>query len=57
MIFLKLTREQVAEYIHLGRDVSLIGHYGTGNFEFELSSSNDVENAKMLTRIAFDNIG
>lgn len=57
MIFLKLTREQVAEYGHLGRDVSLIGHYGTGNFEFELSSVDDIENAKMLTRIAFDNIG
>jgi predicted transport protein len=40
-----------------GRDVSDIGHYGTGNFELTISTDEDVENSKKFIKTAFENIG
>ena len=35
------------------RDVSNVGHYGTGDLEFRISSSDDVEEAKRAVRLAY----
>lgn len=40
-----------------GRDVTNIGHFGTGNLEIEIKSIEDFEVAKEYIQQAFDNIG
>lgn len=40
-----------------GRDVSEIGHYGTGDFELTISNTDDMENAKEYIIKSYENIG
>jgi predicted transport protein len=39
------------------RDVTNIGHFGTGNLEISIRTEEDVENAKEFIQVAFNNIG
>lgn len=39
------------------RDVTNIGHFGTGNLEISIRTEEDVENAKEFIQMAFNNIG
>ena len=39
------------------RDVSQIGHFGTGDLEYTLFSASDIEQGKELIRLAFEHIG
>ncbi|MDR1114331.1 MAG: DUF5655 domain-containing protein [Candidatus Margulisbacteria bacterium] len=40
-----------------GRDVTNIGHYGTGDFELKIKNAVELEASKEYVRQAFDNIG
>lgn len=39
------------------RDVSKIGHYGTGDFELSITNENELENAKEYILKSYENIG
>ncbi len=55
-LFLKINPKEVRIPSN-GRDVSEIGHYGTGDFELTILNKNDFEESKEYIRKAFDNIG
>jgi len=57
VLYLKFTPEQLVEYSSMGRDVTNIGHFGTGNFEFTINRVEDLEKGKELIRVSFENIG
>ena len=40
-----------------GRDVSEIGHFGTGDFELTIKDLSDFEETKYLINEAYKNIG
>ncbi len=46
ILYLKLNPKEVPNPPIIARDVSNIGHYGTGDFEVTVASANDVEIAK-----------
>ncbi len=39
------------------RDVTEIGHYGTGKFEYVVKRQEDLEEAKKYIHMAFERIG
>ena len=45
------------EYPPNGRDVSNIGHYGTGNFELTITKKEDLSDAKSWIKKSFVEIG
>ena len=54
LITLSLSPEKVGVPLPDGfRDVSNVGHYGTGDLEFRIQSSADVEEAKRVIRLAY----
>ncbi len=57
LLYLKFTSEDIEKYNTVGRDVTNIGHFGTGNFEFAISGREDMELAKELIRVSFEGIG
>ncbi|GLI57342.1 hypothetical protein PM10SUCC1_28560 [Propionigenium maris DSM 9537] len=57
ILYLKFTSEQLEEYSSIGRDVTNVGHFGTGNFEFIVKSLEDLDNGKGLIKASFENIG
>ena len=57
LLFLKFSPEDMEKYKEVGRDVSNIGHFGTGDFEFTINGREDMELAKELIRISFEGIG
>ncbi len=57
LLYLKLDDKDFAHIPPNGRDVSKIGHFGTGNFELSLKTPEDVKNAKEYIQFAFNNIG
>ena len=57
LLYLKISMKDINSIPPNGRDVTNIGHYGTGNFELSLKTSEDIENAKEYIQIAFNNIG
>jgi predicted transport protein len=56
-LFLKLDPKKVPVEPGFLRDVSKIGHYGTGNLEVTLTSMQDFERAKPLIQQAYKAIG
>lgn len=65
---IEVQRKKVYLYLHLdpqgftplpdhARDVSQIGHFGTGNLEYTVLEADDLEQGKELIRLAFENIG
>lgn len=56
-LFLKLDPTQVPKGTKNYRDVTDIGHFGTGNVEFTLSSLDDLEPAKDFLQRAYNKVG
>ncbi len=56
-LFLKLKPSDVETPPSIYRDVTNIGHYGTGEAEFTLKSENDLETAKPFIELAYQKIG
>lgn len=56
-LFLKLNPKEFVPLPENVRDVTDIGHYGTGNFEYVIRSNDDLEEAKKFIRRAFDEVG
>ena len=48
LVYFKIDHDSITLEDGFTRDVSNIGHYGTGNFEIRISSNEDIEKAKML---------
>jgi predicted transport protein len=57
LLYLKIDPAKVTEYPENCRDVSEIGHYGTGDFEVTVTNEEDLSIAKKYITIAFNNIG
>lgn len=57
IIYLKLDATQVSPIPNQGRDVSKIGHFGTGDFELTIKDLKDFEEIKYLINEAYKNIG
>lgn len=56
-LFLKLDSNEVNPIPKQGRDVSKIGHFGTGDFELIIKDLADFEETKHLINEAYKNIG
>jgi len=56
-LFLKLAANEVSPMPKQGRDVSNIGHFGTGDFELIIKDLTDFEETKHLINEAYKNIG
>lgn len=56
-VFLKITADDLPSLPPQARDVRTIGHYGTGDLEYKISSEEHMELAKEYIRISFENIG
>ena len=56
-LFLKLDSKIISPMPVNARDVTNIGHYGTGNFEYVIRSTDDLEEAKRFIRLAFEEVG
>jgi predicted transport protein len=56
-LFLKLDPKRVPIETGFTRDVTKIGHYGTGDLEVTLTSMNDLERAKALIQQAYKAVG
>ena len=57
LVFLKIDPKSMDQLPEHCRDVSAIGHYGTGDLEVTIRSVEDVDNFKGLIHKAFDNVG
>jgi predicted transport protein len=56
-LLLKLNPSEIVPMPEQGRDVSKIGHFGTGDFELTLKDLNDLEQTKHYINEAYKNIG
>lgn len=57
LLYLRLSPDEVDLEHEMIRDVSDIGHYGTGDVEVRVESKDDIELAKQLIEKAYDNSG
>ena len=57
LLFLKLSPKEVEEEKGFIRDVSEVGHFGTGDVEVTLKSLDELERAKPLIQMAFEKLG
>jgi len=57
IIYLKLDPTAIKAMPAIGRNVRDIGHYGTGDFELELKSMQDLEVAKPFIEEAYQKVG
>jgi len=57
VIYLKLDPSAIKDMPAIGRDVRKIGHFGTGDFELELKSTQDFEVAKPFIEEAYRKVG
>ena len=57
ILFLKLNPKEMAYLPSIARDVSDIGHYGTGDLEITVSSAQDLEAAKGFINAAYQKVG
>lgn len=55
LVYLKVNPESVTLEKGFTRDVRSIGHYGTGDLEVVISSDEDIEKAKRLINLSYDN--
>jgi predicted transport protein len=56
-LFLKLDPQKFPEQKGFLRDVSKVGHFGTGDIEITLQSLEDFERAKPLIQQSYENVG
>ena len=56
ILFLKIDPKTITVPIN-GRDVSEIGHYGTGNLELTITNEKELEESKALIIKSYENIG
>lgn len=57
ILFLKLNPAEHSPLPLQVRDVTKIGHFGTGDFEFVLREEKDLDDAKKYIKLSFENIG
>ena len=57
LLYLKLDPTAVGTMPPNGRNVSEIGHYGTGDFELVIDSKEQLETAYGFIKIAYENVG
>lgn len=57
ILFLKLEPKTVKDKPPFFRDVTTIGHYGTGDVELSISTIEEFELAKKLIELAYENVG
>ena len=57
LLFVKLDPKKVAVTNKIARDVTRIGHYGTGNLELSVRTSQDLDLAKPLLEQAYQKVG
>lgn len=57
LLFLKLNPTQLNPFPENARDVSAIGHYGTGDLELSIRSEEELERAKPLIERSYQKIG
>jgi len=57
ILYLKLNPKELQSLPSNARDVSEIGHYGTGDLEVTISSNDDLEISKELIGMAYQKIG
>ena len=57
LLFVKLDPKKVAVTSNVARDVTKIGHYGTGNLELSVRTSQDLDLAKPLLEQAYQKVG
>ncbi|QEA38286.1 hypothetical protein FGL86_03820 [Pistricoccus aurantiacus] len=56
-LFLKLRPQDIVDPPTTYRDVSKIGHYGTGDVEFTVASSAELEEIKKFIELAYNKVG
>jgi len=57
ILYLKLNPKENAKLPRTARDVSSIGHYGTGDLEVTVTSTQDLEAAKVFINAAYQKVG
>lgn len=57
LLYLKLNPKQIKHKPTFFRNVTAIGHYGTGDVELSITSEKDFEEAKELIQMAYENVG
>lgn len=57
VLYLKLNPKEITSIPNIARDVSDIGHFGTGNLEITVKGGNDLEVAKKFINLAYQKIG
>lgn len=57
LLYLKLNPKEILNPPHVGRDVSNIGHFGTGDFEVVVGSNADLPTAKEFINMAYQRVG
>lgn len=57
VLYLKLNPKEVSNPPNIARDVSNIGHFGTGNFEVTIKGINSLEVAKKFITLAYQKVG
>jgi len=57
ILYLKLNPKEFDSLPPIARDVSEIGHYGTGDLEMTINSGEDVEVAKEYITFAYRKVG
>ena len=57
ILYLKLDPIEIQNPPQISRDVTDIGHFGTGNFEMTIKSENDFEIAKPFIGMAYQKVG
>lgn len=57
LLYLKIDPKSIKDLPNNCRDVSNIGHYGTGDFEVVVTNEAELELAKEYILLAFNNIG
>jgi predicted transport protein len=57
LLYVKLDPKKYAGPAEISRDVSKIGHFGTGDLEITIRSEADLELAKPFLRLAYEKVG
>jgi predicted transport protein len=57
LLYLKLDPKTTRGPKRISRDVTDVGHYGTGDLEFSLRDSADLEEAKPFIQMAYEQVG